>query len=361
MICRNILFCLSWIAPEPPKNFELYNKAFESWAKQKKKASSKNHQRQKSNFKASWSTYQDRLQDYIQKNEFATNHGVCDECSKMGETNIVCVHCSVCVHPLLDCCRFYGNQLSCINCYRRRHEIFLPHAIRDRDSSQLLAKKNAASNNVKTPRSPTKRRDWKRGGKMKTRTTKWQKRTTLPRISRRLMSQTTPKRKMIGNLQKSVNKKMDDATLKMKDPPERVDEEDQTDGKKPAAKENVQDKKKRKNPKLPLHPKSTCLLPKSIGKSPNMDLDLVDTESESNGEIWEDKLKPWKLITTLKETEMRNLKQAAKNRWLRGLKERGIRDEADLEVLRAAKKQRREERKLKIIQEPEEKAYNAEL
>jgi hypothetical protein len=210
------------------------------------------------------------------------------------------------------------------------------------------------------PRSPTKRRDWKRGGKMKTRTTKWQKRTTLPRISRRLMSQTTPKRKMIGNLQKSVNKKMDDATLKMKDP-ERVDEEDQTDGKKPAAKENVQDKKKRKNPKLPLHPKSTCLLPKSIGKSPNMDLDLVDTESESNGEIWEDKLKPWKLITTLKETEMRNLKQAAKNRWLRGLKERGIRDEADLEVLRAAKKQRREERKLKIIQEPEEKAYNAEL
>jgi hypothetical protein len=33
----------------------------------KNKAFSKNHQRQKSNFRASWSTYQDRLQDYIQK------------------------------------------------------------------------------------------------------------------------------------------------------------------------------------------------------------------------------------------------------------------------------------------------------
>jgi hypothetical protein len=29
-----------------------------------------------------------------------------------------------------------------------------------------------------------------------------------------------------------------------------------------------------------------------------MDLDLEDTESESDDEIWEDKLKPWKLITT---------------------------------------------------------------
>jgi hypothetical protein len=70
---------------------------------------------------------------------------------------------------------------------------------------------------------------------------------------------------------------MDDNTLKLKDPPpKRVDEEDQTDDKKPAAKENVQDKKRR-NAKLPLHPNSTPLLPKSIGKSPNMDLDLEDT------------------------------------------------------------------------------------
>jgi hypothetical protein len=122
------------------KSLELYNKAFKSWAKQKYKASSKNHQRRKSNFKASWSIYQDRLQDYIQKNEFAPNHGVCDEFS-----------CSVCVHPLPDCCRFYGDQLSCIDCYRRRHVIFVSHAIRDGDSSQLLAKKGTASNDVKTP------------------------------------------------------------------------------------------------------------------------------------------------------------------------------------------------------------------
>jgi hypothetical protein len=139
------------------KNLELYNKAFESWAKHKNKASSKNHQRRKSNFEASWSTYQDRLQDYIQKNEFAPNHGVCDECSKMAEKNIVCVHCSFCVHPLPDCSRFYGDQLSCIDCYRRRHVIFVPHAICDGDSSQLLAKKGTVSNNVKTPTESNKK------------------------------------------------------------------------------------------------------------------------------------------------------------------------------------------------------------
>jgi hypothetical protein len=116
-------------------NLELYNKAFESWEKHKNKASLKNHQRRKSNFKASWLTYQDRLQDYFQKNEFAPNHGVCDECSNMAEKNIVCVHCSVCVHPLPDCGRFYGDQLSCIDCYRKCHVIFVPHAIRDGDSS----------------------------------------------------------------------------------------------------------------------------------------------------------------------------------------------------------------------------------
>jgi hypothetical protein len=159
------------------KNFELYNKAFESWAKQKNKASSNNHQRQKSNFKTSWSTYQDRLQDYIQKKEFAANHGVCGERSKMAEKNIVCVHCSVCVHPLPNCCRFYGDQLSCIDCYRRRHEIFLPRAIRDSDSSQLLAKTDAASNNVKTPLESNEKARLEEGWKMKTRTTKWQKRT----------------------------------------------------------------------------------------------------------------------------------------------------------------------------------------
>jgi hypothetical protein len=92
-----------------------------------------------------------------------------------------------------------------------------------------------------------------------------------------------------------------------------------------------------------------------------MDLDLEDTESESGIELLEDNLKPWKLITTLKEREIRNLKQAAKDRRKRGSRVRGIPDEADLELLRAVKKQRREERKLGITQERQEKAYNAEL
>jgi hypothetical protein len=128
----------------------------------------------------------------------------------------------------------------------------------------------------------------------------------------------------------AVAKKMDNTTLKMKDPPtKRVDEEDQTDDKKPAAKENVQDKKKRRNAKLPLYPNSMRLLPKSIGKSPNMDLDLEDTESESDDEILEDKPKPWKLITTLKEREICNLKQAAKDRRRRGYRVRSIPDKAD--------------------------------
>jgi hypothetical protein len=133
------------------KNLELYNKAFQSWAKHKNKASSKNNQRRKSIFKASWLTYQDRLQDYIKKNEFAPIHGVCDECSKKAETKH-CVRALQCLcSPLPDCCRFYGNQLSCIDCYRRRHVIFVSHAICDGDSSQLQAKKGIDSNDVKTP------------------------------------------------------------------------------------------------------------------------------------------------------------------------------------------------------------------
>jgi hypothetical protein len=62
-----------------------------------------------------------------------------------------------------------------------------------------------------------------------------------------------------------------------------------------------------------------------------------------------------------KGREIHNLKQAAKDRRKRGSRVRSIPDEADLELLRASKKQRREERKLKIIQERQEKAYNAEL
>jgi hypothetical protein len=55
------------------------------------------------------------------------------------------------------------------------------------------------------------------------------------------------------------------------------------------------------------------------------------------------------------------LKQAAKDRRKRGSRVRSIPDKADLESLRAAKKQRLEERKLEIIQERQEEAYNAEL
>jgi hypothetical protein len=252
---------------------------------------SKNLQRRKSNFKASWSTYQDRLQDYIQKNEFAPNHGVCDECSKMAEKNIVCVHCSVCIHPLPDCCRFYGDQLSCIDCYRSRYVIFVPHAIRDGDSSQLLAKKGTASNDVKTLPESNKKARLGEGKKNEDKTNKVAKKHgSAPDLKEAHQSNNAAK-KEDDRKPAAVAKKMDNTTLKMKDPPtKRVDEEDQTDDKKPAAKENVQDKKKRRNAKLPLLPNSTRLLPKSIGKSPNMDLDLEDTESrsESDDKILED-------------------------------------------------------------------------
>jgi hypothetical protein len=40
---------------------------------------------------------------------------------------------------------------------------------------------------------------------------------------------------------------------------------------------------------------------------------------------------------------------------------REIPDESDLELLRVAKKQRREERKLENVQQRQEKAHNAEL
>jgi hypothetical protein len=217
----------------------------------------------------------------------------------MAEKNIVCVHCSVCVHPLPDCCRFYGDQLSCIDCHRRRHVIFVPHVIReDSYSSPLLAKKDTASNDVKTlPESNEKarlRERWKNEDK----NDKVAKKDGTAQDLKAAHQSNGGAKKEDDRKTAAINKKMDDATLKIKDPPKRIEEEDQTDDKKPAAKEKVQDKTKRRNPKLPLHPNSTRLLPKSIGKSPNMDLDLEDTESESDGEILEDKPKPWKLITT---------------------------------------------------------------
>jgi hypothetical protein len=201
------------------KNLELYNKAFESWAKQKNKASSKNHQRRKSNFKASWSTYQDRLQDYIQKNKFATNHGVCDECSKMAEKNIVCVHCSACLHPLPDCCHFYGNQLSCIDCYRRRHVIFVPHAICDGDSSQLLAKKDTASNDVKTMSESNEKARLGEGWKNEDKNGEVAKKDNTAQDLKAAHQSNNAAEKEDDRKPAAVAKKMDDTTLKMKDPP----------------------------------------------------------------------------------------------------------------------------------------------
>jgi hypothetical protein len=271
----------------------------------------------------------------------------------MAEKDIVCVHCSACVHPLPDCCRFYGDQLSCIDCYRRRHVIFVPHAICDGDSSQLLTKKDTASNDVKTPPESNEKATFGEGWKNEDKNDEVAKKDGTAQDLKAAHQSNDAAEKEDDRKTAAVTKKMDDTTLKMKDPPTKcVNEVDQTDDKKPAAKENVQDKKKRRNAKLPLHPNST---------RPNMDLDLEDTESESDDEILEDKPKPWKLITTLKEREIRNLKQAAKDRQKRGSRVRSIPDKADLELLRASKKQRREERKLEIIQERQEKVYNAEL
>jgi hypothetical protein len=84
-------------------------------------------------------------------------------------------------------------------------------------------------------------------------------------------------------------------------------------------------------------------------------------ERQEKAYIVDDKAKPWKLITTLKEREIRNLKQAAKDRRKRGSRVRSIPDEAELEALRASKKQKQEQRKLEIIQERQERAHNAEL
>jgi hypothetical protein len=196
--------------------------------KQKNKALSKNHQRRKSNFRASWLTYQDRLQDYIKKNVFAPNHGVCDECTKMADTNVVCVHCSACVYPLPDCCRFYGNQLSCIDCYRRRHVIFVPHAIRDGDSSQLLAKKDTDSNNVKTPPESNIKGRLGEGKKNEDKNDEVAKKDGNAQDLKAAHQSNNAAEKEDDWKPAAVTKKMDDTTLKLKDPPTKhVDEEDQ--------------------------------------------------------------------------------------------------------------------------------------
>jgi hypothetical protein len=187
------------------------------------------------------------------------------------------------------------------------------HAIRDGDSSQLLAKKGTASNDVKTPPESNNKARLGEGKKNEYKNNEVAKKDGSDPDLKAAHQSNDAAEKEDDQKPAALAKKMDDTTLKMKDPPpKRVDEEDQIDDNKPAAKENVQDKKKRRNAKLPLHPHSTPLLPKSKGKSPNMDLDLEDTKSESGDGILEDKPKPWKLITALKEREIRNFKGGRK-------------------------------------------------
>jgi hypothetical protein len=121
----------------------------------------------------------------------------------MAEKNIVCVYCSVCVvHPLPDCCRFYGDQLSCIDCYRRRHVIFVSHAICDGDSSQLLAKKDTASNDVKTLPESNEKARLGEGKKNEDKNDEVAKKDgTAQDLKAAHQSNNAAKRKMIGNLQ----------------------------------------------------------------------------------------------------------------------------------------------------------------
>jgi vacuolar-type H+-ATPase subunit I/STV1 len=165
-----------------------------------------------------------------------------------------------CVHPLPDCCRFYGDQLSCIDCYRKRHVIFVPHAIRDGDSSQLLAKKDTASNDVKAPPESNEKARLGEGWKNEDKNDEVEKKDNTAQDLKAAHQSDDAAEKEDDRKPVAVNKKMNNATLKIKDPPKHVDEKDETDDKKQAAKENVQDKKKRRNPKLPLHPNSTRLL-----------------------------------------------------------------------------------------------------
>jgi hypothetical protein len=95
---------------------------------------------------------EERLQDYIQKKDFAENQGVCDECSKIAEKSIVCIFCNVCVHPVSRCCRFAGDRLSCIECHETRHEYKIKIAVPNRASlPQDLKNQDNPSTNFKAP------------------------------------------------------------------------------------------------------------------------------------------------------------------------------------------------------------------
>ncbi len=88
-----------------------------------------------------------------------------------------------------------------------------------------------------------------------------------------------------------------------------------------------------------------------------MDLDkedgLEDTDSESD-----DPNKAWKVLTKMNEQDRQNLKKAENERIARGLRPR---QNTDLESLRAAKRQKREERKEEIGREQEARDEAAEV
>jgi hypothetical protein len=191
------------------------------------------------------------------------------------------VFCNVCVHPMSDCCRFLGDQLSCIDCYRTRQKYTVTHVVPYRASKDLKAPLD--------PNNQARKED----------------------VSKHLEEPPAPNnlsRKKDERKPSAVNKEVDDAISKLKDPPKPVQEVDEDDDRKPPAKENKADKDKRQHPKLPLHLNSTDQLPNSLGKSPHMDLDLEDTDTDLADNVKEDKTKAWKLLTTLKVQEARNLK-----------------------------------------------------
>jgi hypothetical protein len=119
-----------------------------------------------------------------------------------------------------DCCPFIGDQLSCIDCHKTRHEYIVPvHAFPDHASIPKDFKNRAEpSTKLKAPPVPNK-----------------------------------PARKEDEQKPAAMNKKVDDAITKLKEPAKPVNKEDTEDDRKLATKEDNKDKSNRRPPKLPTH------------------------------------------------------------------------------------------------------------
>ena len=178
------------------------------------------------------------MPDYIQKNEFATNHGVCDECSEIAEKNILCVFCNVCIHLVPDCCCFLGDQLSCIDCYKTRHEYISPHTVPCRASLQEMADRDDTVKDRKATAMPN---DSARKEDERTPAAKNEEVANEDDTSKDLKAPPQPNdeaRKEDEPEPAALNKKADNSPQKLKEPPKPVDEEDSEDDRKPAAKED---------------------------------------------------------------------------------------------------------------------------